>query len=228
MADTGTPSPVAISATAARLSIAAMVIYHLLLVLLIFLRPDLDPSWHTISEWAIGPHGWLMTAAFLISASSYAALCLALRSQLPGALGRIGLGLLAICVLGTVGVGLFTTDPMRSPPQPLSTTGRLHIVCGGSALLLLPFAALSINLGLAFKNPAWHAARRVLLGTAGVPLAGFLAFVTYTVLFVVPLGPDAHGPGVHIGWPPRVAFWSYAIWLITLASQALRVRWQAA
>ena len=19
--------------------------------------PDLDPSWHTISEWAIGPHG---------------------------------------------------------------------------------------------------------------------------------------------------------------------------
>ena len=38
----------------------------------LFLRPDLDPSWHTISEWAIGQHGWIMSGAFLISALSYA------------------------------------------------------------------------------------------------------------------------------------------------------------
>ncbi len=23
----------------------------------LLIRPDLDPSWHTISEWAIGPYG---------------------------------------------------------------------------------------------------------------------------------------------------------------------------
>jgi len=22
-----------------------------------FIRPDLDPAWYTIREWAIGPHG---------------------------------------------------------------------------------------------------------------------------------------------------------------------------
>jgi hypothetical protein len=22
------------------------------------IRPDLDPSWYTTSEWAIGPHAW--------------------------------------------------------------------------------------------------------------------------------------------------------------------------
>jgi len=57
----------AISNEAARLAIAAIATYQVLLIVLIFLRSDLDPSWHTISEWAIGPHGWIMSAAFLIS-----------------------------------------------------------------------------------------------------------------------------------------------------------------
>jgi hypothetical protein len=64
----------AISTRAARLAIVAIVSYQILLIALIFLRPDLAPSWHTISEWAIGPYGWIMSAAFLISALSYAAL----------------------------------------------------------------------------------------------------------------------------------------------------------
>ena len=45
----------AISNEAARLAIAAIATYQVLLIVLIFLRSDLDPSWHTISEWAIGP-----------------------------------------------------------------------------------------------------------------------------------------------------------------------------
>ena len=48
----------AISTRAARLAIAAIITYQLVLIALIFLRPDLDPSWHTISEWAIGSYGW--------------------------------------------------------------------------------------------------------------------------------------------------------------------------
>jgi len=90
---------VAISTRAARLAIAAIATYQVLLIVLIFLRPELDPSWHTISEWAIGPHGWIMSAAFLISALSYAALLLMLKSQLRGILGRTGLGILLIWVL---------------------------------------------------------------------------------------------------------------------------------
>jgi hypothetical protein len=42
-----------ISTNAARLAMGAIVAYQLLLSALIFLRPDLAPSWHTISEWAI-------------------------------------------------------------------------------------------------------------------------------------------------------------------------------
>ena len=64
---------------AARVASAAAITYQALLVLLIFLRPDLDPSWHTISEWAIGRYGWVMTGAFLISGASDGALLVAIH-----------------------------------------------------------------------------------------------------------------------------------------------------
>ena len=216
-----------ISVPAARLAIAAMLIYHVTLIALIFLRPDLDPSWHTISEWAIGPYGWIMTAAFLISGLTYASLFVAIRSQMRGTLGKIGLVILLICTIGTVGVGIFTTDPMPFGVTALSTTGILHIIFGTTAMTLLPFGALLINLSLALKNEAWASARRALLWTAGVPFLGSASATAYTIIFVVPLGPTAYGPGVHIGWPPRVIFWSYMIWLITLAWQAMKLRRQA-
>ena len=191
-------APATISITAARLAIAAILSYNILLVLLIFIRPDLDPSWHTISEWAIGPYGWVMSTAFLISAMSYAALFMMLMPQVHGTMGRIGMALLLICVIGAFGVGAFTTDPMPIRP-PLSTRGTLHVIFGTSQLMLLPFAALFINLSLARRNPTWARARRVLLWTAGLPLFGFLSFVLYSAIFVFPLGTQAYGPGVNIG-----------------------------
>jgi hypothetical membrane protein len=210
-----------ISTAAARLAIAATVSYQVLLLVLLVLRPDLDPSWHTISEWAIGPHGWIMSAAFLVSSLSYASLFLMLKSQLRGTLGRTGLGILLICSIGAAGVGICTTDPMPFH-FPLSTRGTLHVVFGTSQLVLLPLAALLINLSLARSNPPWRPARRILLWTAGLPLFGFLCFAVYSGIFVFPLGPGAYGPGVNIGWPPRFAFLTYMLWVVSLGWQAIR------
>jgi hypothetical protein len=211
----------AISTTAARLAMGAIITYQALLIVLIFLRPDLEPSWHTISEWAIGPYGLVMSGGFLLSALSYAALFVMLKSQLQGTTGRIGLGILLICVIGTTGVGLFTTDPMPMH-FPLSKIGMLHVIFGTCQLALLPFAALLINLSLARKSVAWARARQVLLWTAGLPLSGFLGFAVYTAIFVAPRGPQAYGPGVNIGWPPRFAFFTYMLWLVTLGCQAIK------
>jgi hypothetical membrane protein len=211
----------AISTRAARLAIVAIVSYQILLIALIFVRPDLAPSWHTISEWAIGRYGWIMSGAFLISALSYAALFVMLKSQLHGSLGRMGLGILLICMIGATGVGIFTTDPMPLH-FPLSTRGTLHVIFGTSQLVLLPFAALLINLSLARDNEAWRPTRRVLLWTAGLPLFGFLSFAVYSAIFVFPLGPGAYGPGVNIGWPPRFAFLTYMLWVVTLGWQATK------
>ena len=211
----------AISTRAARLAIVAIVSYQILLIALIFLRPDLAPSWHTISEWAMGPYGWIMSCGFLISALSYAALFVLLKSQLHGPMGRIGLCILLICVIGATGVGIFTTDPMPLH-SPLSPRGTLHVIFGTSQMVLLPFAALLINLSLARYNEAWRPTRGILLWTAALPLFGFLSFAVYSALFVFPLGPSAYGPGVNIGWPPRFAFLTYMLWVVILGWQATR------
>jgi len=207
---------------AAWLSIAAVVTYQVLLIVLIFLRPDLDPSWHTLSEWAIGPYGWMMSMAFLVSATSYAALFIMLKSQIHDAMGHIGLGILLICTIGTVGVGTFVTDPMPLR-YPLSTTGTIHLVSGTSQLMFLPAAAFLINLSLARKNQAWMPARRVLLWTGSLPLVALAGFLVHLSIFVIPLGPSAHGPGVPVGWPARFLFLTYMVWLIALARQAIVV-----
>lgn len=162
-----------------------------------------------------------MSGAFLISALSYGALLKVLRAQLRGAMGRIGLGLLLLCVIGAAGVGLFTTDPMPMR-SPLSTRGTLHLIFGTTQLVLLPLSALLINLSLAHRNRAWAIARRALLWTAGLPLFGFAAFVLYSAIFVFPLGPAAYGHGVNIGWPPRFAFFTYMLWVVTLGWQAIK------
>jgi Protein of unknown function (DUF998) len=225
MADKNIRKPVTpISLTAARLAIGAVITYQVLLIALIFIRPDLDPSWHTISEWAIGPHGWIMSMAFLISAVSYGSLFVAIKSQVQGISGKIGLGILFICFIGTVGVGIFTTDPYP-PEKTLSTHGILHIVSGSSALMLLPFAALLINLNLARKNKAWATARRALFWTAGLPLLALVGFVVHLAIFVIPMG-DYYGPGLQIGWPPRLLFLTYMVWLITLAWKVIKVHSQ--
>jgi hypothetical protein len=213
-----------ISLAAARLSMIAIITYQLILIVLILLRPDIAPSWHTISEWAYGPWGWLMSAGFIISGISYGALFVLLKPQTKGFMGYAGLVLLFICAMGAICVGIFTTDPMTTRPENISTIGMLHIAFGGSQLALFPFAALLISLGLAKKNTQWAAVKPVLYSIAFLPLFGFICFITYHGIFVAPLGPYAYGPGVHIGWPPRCAFFCYMLWVVIFCAQAIRLQ----
>jgi len=184
-----TKAPPVVSTRAACLTIGTAVSYQVLLNALIFFRPDLETSWHSVSEWAIGPHGWIMSGTFLACAISYFSLFALLRTQICSLTGQIGLAMLLICAAGVAGAGLFTTDPMPFRPL-LSIRGTLHVVSGTGQLVLFPFAALLINLSLARTQG------RLLLWTAWLPVSGFICFAVYTALFVVPLGSHAYGPGV--------------------------------
>lgn len=209
--------------TAAHIAIIAVITYHILLFALIFIRPDLDPYWHTISEWAIGPNGWIMVLAFLISATAYGALFITIRKEVKGVMGKIGLGILFICFIGTIMVGVFVTDPMPVPgsveaqEMSLTTTGMLHMLGGAGALFLLPFAALLISLSLALKNEAFSSTKKILLITGFIPLVGWIGFIIHMNLYIIPLGDYAYGPEVPLGWPPRFLLISYAVWVIVLA-----------
>jgi hypothetical protein len=90
---------------AARRSVMVAAAYQILLVALIFVRPNLVPSWHTVTEWIVGRNGWIVVLALLISATSYASLFVVVRSQVTRMSGKVGFGILAICAVGAIGVG---------------------------------------------------------------------------------------------------------------------------
>ena len=203
-----------------KLSILMAVTYQVLLIILIFLRPDIHPYSNTISEWAIGKFGWLMQIAFFCSALSYLFLFLSLKRDVDGTWGKIGLLLLFICFIGTIGVGAFVTDPY--PPDFTIATTLIHTISGALAMVLLPFAALFINRSL-MRNEHWKAAKNILKWTAFLPLLAFIGFIAHFNLFVAPLGENAVGENVPIGYPPRIMFLVYHIWLIILAVSILKL-----
>ena len=204
----------------ARLSIGMAITYQVLPIILIFLRPDIHPYSNTISEWAIGKWGWLMQLAFFCSALSYLFLFLSIRSEVRSRWGKTGLILLFICFVGTLGVGSFVTDPY--PPDFSITTTLIHTIAGGLAMILLPFAALFINRSLV-KNEDWKGVKNILRGTAFLPLLALIGFIVHYNLFVASLGENAIGENVPIGYPPRIMFLTYHIWLIILAFQYIRI-----
>jgi drug/metabolite transporter (DMT)-like permease len=114
-----------------RLAGAAIITYQILLAAIILIRPEITPTHKPVSEYAIGRLGWIAVLAFLVAAAAYALLFVAVR---PLVRGRLGLSLLGICVLGTAGVGVFVADPVVTPWSAMTTAGRLHVICGVSAL----------------------------------------------------------------------------------------------
>ena len=186
--DTATAKPVrTITPAAASLSFAGAATFVVLLTALHLIKPEFDPSWHFISEYAIGEYGWIMVLAFLSLALSYVSLFVAIRSQLRTIAGRIGLVLLVVSALGLIIAAIFTTDPITT------TEGTLHNL-GGTLGIAMPFAAGLIGWKLA-RNPAWSAARRPLLWATGLALVAFVVSFVFLGVMVSQSGGE-FGPDV--------------------------------
>ncbi|MFF5234945.1 DUF998 domain-containing protein [Dactylosporangium sp. NPDC000521] len=185
---------VAKAVVAARVSAVAIVVYQVLLLVAVLVRPEIDPVRRPVSEYAIGRLGWVTVLAFLCAAGSYGCLFVAVRPAVRGRSGAAGLGVLGICALGTAGVGVFVADPVVTPLAELSVVGTVHVVCGLSALVLLPVAAVLLK-GTVPGRVAW------------LPLAGLAGHWALSV--VIP--PE--------GLPPRLLFLTYAVWLLVLSAR---------
>ena len=209
-----------VSRTAALLSFAGAATFVVLLATLHFIKPGLDPSWHFISEYAIGDHGWIMVLAFLSLALGYVSLFVAIRAQLRTIGGTIGLALLLLSALGLTIAAIFTTDPIMTSGDAVTTGGTLHNL-GGTLGIAMPFAAGLVGWNLA-RNPAWSSARRPLVWATGLALVAFLvSFVSLGVM--VSQNGGEFGPGVPVGWPNRTEMLAYSAWLMTVAWQAVRL-----
>lgn len=210
----------AVTGGAARLSLTTTLAFIVLLVALHLLKPAVDPSWHFISEYAIGELGWMMTLAFFSLALAYIALFFAIRSQVQNLPGWAGSALLLVSAIGLVIAGVFEADPITAAPEALTSQGNLHNL-GGTLGLAMPFAAAFISWSLA-RNPAWSSARRALLWAALLAWLGFLgAFLSLAVMLSQSGG--SFGPGVLVGWPNRLEMLAYCIWLMVVSRSAIRL-----
>ena len=212
-----TPFPTNSARNAALVSGVGTGMFLVILVVLHVIRPDLDPSWRFVSEYELGPHGWLMHVAFISLAICTASAALAVVSQARGIAGHLGIALLLISAAGMTLAGIVAPD---------SNSG-LHDI--GAMLDLVPFAALllawSLSRNEAWTNETWAnetwASTRVSLWTiALLPLLGLLVFMV-SMAILLPRNGGRPGPSVFVGWQNRFMIVAQCIWLFHTACQVL-------
>lgn len=210
-----------ISGTAARWSFATAIFSLALVTILHVVKKELEPSWHMVSEYAIGQNGWIMKLAFFCWAISCFTLYSAVRPQVSTRGGKIGLVLLLIVGISLLMAGIFVMDSPTASKDELTTHGNLH---GFSAMIGIPghaIAALLISISLS-RNPAWTSARRSLM------LSAHFTWISLVVMFAsifIYLGKTdgKFGPDTLIGWPNRLLLVAYCVWLMTVARQVIRL-----
>lgn len=211
----------AISQRAAYVSFAAAAIFLVLLAALHIIKPEFDPSWRFVSEYAIGHHGWIMVLAFLFLALSCLASVIAIRSQIKTTGGKIGLVLLLVVAASLIAAGVFVADPITASKGELTTHGNLHGLAAMIGIPGLPIAAVLISRSLV-RNQAWSSTRRLLLWTAQLTWISVLAmFVSMFIMLGQTQGK--FGPDVLIGWPNRLVVLAYCIWLMVVAWRASKL-----
>jgi len=186
-----------------------------LLAALHVIKPEFDPSWRMVSEYAIGEHGWVMRLAFLSLAFSFASLFVAIRSQTRTVGGRIGLAVLLASAAAMSAAAVFAIDPIAASKDELTTHGNLHALASMIGVPGLPVAAVLISRGLA-RNQAWSSARRSLLWSANLTWISVLLIVL-TLAVMLPQAGGKFGPDVLIGWPNRLMIVAYCAWLMVVA-----------
>ncbi len=204
-----------LGANAARLSIAAGSLFVLLLLSLHVLEPEFDPTWRFISDYALGNFGWMMHLAFFMLATSLVSAGVALFSHVRSVVGYIGLAILGIGAIGIVIAAITTTDPIATPVEAMTLSGKMHVF--GASLDYTPVAALLLSFVLA-RNPTWRPIRPWLFLTTGIMLVAMVAF-----MLVLP-HDGKFGPGVLAGLFGRFLTVSYLGWLLTVGLHTLKLR----
>lgn len=195
-----------ISMTAARVSFYASGAAILLLAALHLLSPEFDPTWRMVSEYALGNYAWVLSLMFVSQGVGCLALFFAIKSQMPTLSGKIGL------------VFLFATAVGLALAAVFDFTHPLHGLTALIGIPSLPISALLISLSLR-HNPAWSAAKRILLWTA---VLTWVSLVLMLAALFIGMGQTGgqFTPAVLVGVPNRLLVVSYSAWIMVTAWQA--------
>lgn len=201
-----------------KISLWATILFVALLALLHFIKPEINPTWRFISEYALGKNGWLMNVTFFGWASAYLFLFFTLRKHLKTIVGKIGLAMLLISATGLLLAGIFTTDPINAETHTIS--GTLHNL-GGTLGMAMPLSALFICIAI-WKNPLWVSVKRSVLWATIFALIGFIVSAG-SLGYMFSQSNGKAGPDVWVGLPTRFEILTYCVWLITVSRQTSKI-----
>lgn len=206
------------SRTLSAVAMAGALLFVVLLAVLHVLRTDLSPTWHVISEYANGPHGWLMTIAFSAMAVSCAATVLALLPFADGWGMWIGLGLVAIAAIGLGMAALFPADIVQDPMPPATWTGNMHALASmlGNPTLMIGMIVLAYALP---GQASWQGSGAMLQILAHLAWVSFVAMMVGMFVF---LPQGTNGLAALVGLGNRLLVIAYAAWLVAANGPLLR------
>jgi Protein of unknown function (DUF998) len=155
----------------AQFTLAGVVVYVAIDVLLAFLRPSYSLIYNAESDYGRGPWFWVMDINFLLRCALSLALAVALSQVLrPAGRARTGLTLLVIWAICS-GLLAFFADDIEGTPQHGS--GVVHLVLAFIAFTAIVIGTIVISANL-MSDPAWRPAAPVLLG---ISIAGAVAYL---------------------------------------------------
>jgi hypothetical membrane protein len=140
----------------ALLTIVGIVDFLLNVAVLHFLRPDVNPVLEPISNYAVGPYGFLFTAADI--GLGLAALALAFGLYLsiaPPGRSYVGLFLLGLYSVSVLLAGILPIDVGGEA----TTFGIIHNIVGNISFFGFPIAVILLSLGMG-KDERWRSFRR--------------------------------------------------------------------
>jgi hypothetical membrane protein len=136
----------------ARMALAAVVLFLILLAALHFLEPEFDPSKHLISEYELGRYGWMMALAFF--SLGVGVLAMLLSTWYPSTTGS---GLIGRWWFLAIGIALFGAGIFYPYTTP-NIASYIHGICGVIVIATFPIAATLYSSGLAHSRE-WSASR---------------------------------------------------------------------
>lgn len=191
------------------LSLCAFALFCLAVLLLHFIRPDIDPLRFGISFYALGSFGWMLRIAISILGVGGLCLAFALWPLIHRRSGRVGLGLLFLWAFSNFLAAWFSVD---APGSTSTLAGTIHNLSGLNFLLILP-AAILIDRDL--SQPSQRPGRsslRVLLPWS--------ILVSSVLLFTF------NGPlnGLGLGGAFQRLYWlTVILWLVVVAWEGMHV-----
>jgi MFS family permease len=165
-----------------------------------------------ISDYAVGPWGWVYGSAFLASAVGCFALAVAIFLLIPSqALSKLGVVLLALVGITYVIDFIFPTDILPPGAPPTTRIGSIHLLGAFLGWVLFTVGSVLISSRLRY-NFFWNTWRPLLTALAWLSVL-LLLLLVWVVMSKAPLG----------GLVEKLFIFDRNLWALTTGVAALKV-----